>query len=151
MKKPSFKTIQIIYASLIIGVIAFFAFTVDTIPIKNFEYDDHTIFTLIVPIFFIIGVFLSHFLFQKSITKIKPADSLFSKLTQYQTANIMRGAPLEGIGFIAIVATSTTANYYYLIYGLLAILLMLVFFPTKNKFLNLIHLDATDIAKLNDM
>jgi hypothetical protein len=91
----NFKTIKIIYGSLIIGVVVFLLFTVYTIPMRIFEYNDGSEFVFLVPLFFILGVFLSSFLFNRSISKIVKTDSLFQKLTKYQSANIMRGAPLK--------------------------------------------------------
>ena len=133
------------------GVVAFLLFTVFTVPMSIFAYNDGSIFVFIVPLFFVLGVFLSDFLFKKSILKIRNTDSLFQKLTKYQSANIMRGAPLEGAGLMAVVAAFTTSNYYYLIFAVLSIILMLLNFPSKNKFENLVELSFDEKNKLNQI
>jgi len=148
METPNFKIIQFLYSSLIIGVIAFLVFTIVTVPFLYFNYNDKTEFTFLVPLFFIVGVILSRFLFKRSISKIKLTDSLFDKITNYQTANIMRGAPIEAAGLMAVVAYFSTSNYYYLIYALLSILLMFYYFPSKSKFENNIKLTIKEKSKL---
>ena len=147
----NFKIIQIIYGTLIMGVVAFLIFTLFTIPMTVFEYNDGSKFVFLVPIIFIIGVFLSSFLFKRSISKIVKTDSLFQKLTKYQSANIMRGAPLEGAGLMAVVATFTTSNYYYLVFALLAIVLMFINFPSKYKFENIVELSLEEKNRLAKM
>ena len=147
----NFKIIQIIYGSLIMGVVAFLLFTVFTVPMSIFEYNDGSEFVFLIPLFFVLGVFLSGFLFNRSTSKIVKTDSLFQKLTKYQSANIMRGAPLEGTGLMAVVATFTTSNYYYLIFAVLSIILMLLYFPSKNKFENVVELTFDEKARLDKM
>jgi hypothetical protein len=147
----NFKIIKIIYGSLIIGVVVFLLFTVYTIPMRIFEYNDGSEFVFLVPLFFILGVFLSSFLFNRSISKIVKTDNLFQKLTKYQSANIMRGAPLEGAGLMAVVATFTTSNYYYLVFAVLAIVLMLMNFPSKYKFENTVELSLDEKNRFEKM
>ena len=147
----NFKIIQIIYGSLIMGVLAFLLFTVFAVTTSIFEYNDGSIFVFLVPLFFVLGGFLSGFLYNKSISEIVNTDSLFQKLTKYQLANIMRGAPLEGAGLMAVVAFSSTSNYYYLIFAVLSVALMLLNFPSKNKFENLVELSLDEKARLDKM
>ena len=149
--KANFKVIQMVYASLIIGVVAFLVFTVITIPMSVFKYNDHSEFVYLVPAFFVGAVFLSNFLFNRSVLKILKTDSLFQKLTKYQSAIIMKGAPLEGAGLMAVVATFTTSNYYYLVFAIVALFLMLLNFPSKNKFENLVELSFEDKSRLAEM
>jgi len=148
-KTPSFKIIQIIYGSLIFGVIAFFLFTYDSKQKMEFHFDDSLKY--MVPLFFVFIYFLSNFLFKRGISNIRNTDSLFTKLTKYQTANIMRAAPLEGFGFFAIVVAGSYANYYYLLLVGLAILIMLIHFPSKSKFENLLNLTMEEKSKLREM
>lgn len=147
----NFRIIQVIYGTLIMGVVAFLIFTLFTIPMTSTDYYDGSNFAFLVPVFFILSVFLSSFLFNKSVSKIVKTDSLFQKLTKYQSAIIMRGAPLEGTGLMAVVATFTTSNYYYLIFTLLAIILMFIYFPSKYKFENTVELSLDEKNRLTQM
>jgi len=148
---PNFKTIQLIYGSLIFGVIAFLLFTVSSVKQMFFSYLDGSPFVFLVPVFFIAGVFLSPFLFKKSMMNIHKNESLYAKLTKYQGANIMRGAPLEAAGLMAVAAFMLTGNTYYLIFMFAVIFMMIAYFPTKIKFSNSIELSMEDQQKLNQL
>lgn len=147
----NFSIIPMIYGTLILGVLGFLIYALVKVPITNFNYADGTIFMYMSPIFFIVGVLLSNFLFKSQIKKIKPTDFLFSKLTKYQGANIMRGAPLEASGLMATVAFYLTENYYYLILSGTSLFLMFLYFPSKNKFELLVDLNMEEKTKLKKM
>ena len=137
---PTFKIIQIIYGSLIFGVLVAFNFTAD---FSNLVFFNDNSYAYILPIALIAVILLSNFLFKKTIKDIKETDSLFTKITKYQTANIMRGAPLEAFAFFAIFTNTS--------FVVLAILVMLYYFPSKNKFENIITLSTEEKAKLQEM
>jgi len=144
---PNFKIIQFIYASLILGILVALYFTAD---LNNINIDiDISTFKYMLPALFVVVVLLSNFLFKKTMSSIKRTDSLFEKLTKYQSANLMRGAPLEGFSFFAIFSQSNTSNY--LIFIGLAIVVMLINFPSKSKFENLVNLNMEEQARLKDM
>lgn len=141
--QPNFKIIQIIYGSLILGVLVAFNFMSDFSTISfDFSFKDDA-FIYILPIVFIAVIFLSNFLFKKTINGITETDSLFTKITKYQTANIMRGAPLEAFAFFAIFTNTS--------FVVVAILIMLYYFPSKNKFENTVALSIEDKARLREM
>ena len=104
-----------------------------------------------VPLFFIFIYFLSNFLFKRNISNIRSIDTLNAKLTKYQMANIMRAAPLEGFGFFSIVVAGNFSNYYYLMFAGLAILIMLINFPSKAKFENTVDLSMEEKTRLREM
>lgn len=79
------------------------------------------------------------------------SDSFFTKLTKYQFANIMRAAPFEAAGIIAIFSTELKQNLYYYIFAVLSILFMLYHFPTKAKFENVANLSMEDAVKLREI
>ncbi len=149
--KGNFKIIQIIYGSLIIGIVVFMLFAISSNTNTSFSYTDGTIFMYIVPILFFSGFMISPFLYNKTMINIKDSDSLFKKLTKYQSANIMRGAPLEASGLVAVVGFFMTSNDYYLIFAGLAIAVMLYHFPSKNKFETAIDLNMEEKMRLREI
>lgn len=149
--KANFRIIQIVYGTLIGGVILFLLVTISSVSKMHFSYLDESAFQYIVPAFFIAGLFLSPFLYNKTMSKIKESDSLFSKLTIYQGANIMRGAPLEAAGLMGLAGFMITNNMYYLIYMFIALVLMFLYFPTKYKFANAVALSMEEQNKLNEL
>lgn len=147
----NFKVIQIVNGSLIMGVLVFLGVTLNSIGGTIFDYQDGSVFMYLVPGFFVGAVFLSNLLFQKKMAAINSNDTLFQKLTNYQMANIMRGAPLEASGLAAVAGIMLTSNLYYLIFVGLAVLMMAINFPTKLKFENIIDLSLTDLDQLKGM
>ncbi len=147
----NFKVIQIIYASLMLGVIAFLLFTITTIKEHTFNYADGTMFMYLVPLIFIVGIVLSTLLYKKTMASIVKGESIFKKITKYQIANIMRGAPLEAAGLVSVVAILMTSNYYYLLFVGLAIIAMLIHFPSKYRFENAVELSFEEKKDLENM
>lgn len=147
----NFKTIQVIYGSLIFVVIAFLGFIFNSTSDNIFDYSDKTIFMYLVPLSFFIFTFLSNWLFQKSIKNISSRDSFFTKITKYQSSKIMLGAPLEASGLISVAAFYITSNYYYLIFVGFTILIMLYRFPSKNEFSNTVDLSMEEQEKLKNL
>ena len=144
-----FKTIQIIYGALIAGIAVFTIVVFTMVENPNYTLDLEDIFTIVVPIAAIGGVFLSNFLYQSFINKISPSDSLSSKLTQYQTATLVKGACLEGPALLAVVATYITNNITFLLISLLLIVIMYLKFPKKEKFKEEVKLTFEEKSELD--
>ena len=91
------------------------------------------IFKLIVPIFTLVSVMLSHFLFRNQISNANTKAGLYDKLMNYRTAVIVKLAFLEGPAIFSIVGYLLTTNGYFLIPGGLVILIFLVNKPSRNS------------------
>lgn len=149
--KANFRIIQIIYSTLILGVFAFFLYTYSSVKNTCFSFKDGSIFMILVPLSFIIAVVASSFLYKKTIQTIHENNGLYSKLNKYQGAIIMKGAPLEAAGLIAVVGFMMTSNSYYLSIATVVLGLMVVNFPTKNKFSSIVDLSLEEQNRLNDL
>ncbi|MET2985228.1 hypothetical protein [Aureibaculum conchae] len=144
-----FKTIQIIYGALILGITVFTIVVFVMVENPNYALNFEDIFTIIVPIAAVGGVFLSNFLYQSFTNKISPNDSLNSKLTQYQTATLAKGACLEGPALLAVVATYLTNNITFLLIAMLLIVVMYLKFPKKEKFKEEVKLTFEEKSELD--
>lgn len=129
-----FKTIQTIYGALIFGIIVFIIVVFTLAENPNYTIDSKDIFTIVVPIAAIGGILLSNFLYQSSINKISPSDSLSSKLNQYQTATLIKASCLEGPALLAVVASFQSNNITFLGIAMLLVVIMYLKFPKKEKF-----------------
>jgi len=147
----NFKKITIIYGALIAGVSFFLFFAVTLFGISDFNTNDKTIFSYLVPTGLIIAFLLSGFFYKKGVNNIDESDELSLKITKYLTINILRAAPLEAAGILSIAASFMTSNKYYLLFAILAILLMVFYFPTKNRFMQDVNLTFDDKSKLNEL
>lgn len=133
-QNASFKTIQIIYGALIFGIVVFTIVVFTMVEIPNYIIDLKDIYTIVVPITAVGGVFLSNFLYQNFINKISASDLLSSKLAQYQTATLIKGACLEAPALLAVVATFLSNNIVFLFIAMLLVAVMYLKFPKKEKF-----------------
>ncbi len=128
-----FKTIQIIYGAFVLGIILFSIFTYFSIN-PTFSIYTNDIFMVVVPVTALGGIVLSKFLYSSLINKISSNDDLSSKLAQYQSATLIKGACLEGPALLSIMATFITENSLFLLLALMLVGVMYLKFPKKEKF-----------------
>lgn len=150
-QKGIFKTIQIIYGALIGGIAVFTIVVFTLIDNPTYEIDSNDIFTIVVPLFAIGGVFLSNFLYQSFINKIPRTASLNSKLVQYQTATLIKGACLEAPALLAVVATFLSGNIIFLGIALLLVVFMYLKFPKREKFKEEVKLSFEEKSEFDRM
>ncbi len=88
----------------------------------------------------IIAVNISKMIFNKMISKINPEDTDESKFKSYQTAFLVLAAILEAGSLFNIVIFFKTSNLYFLIFGALCLLALILNAPTKEKVYNLLQI-----------
>ena len=145
----AFKVLQIIYGAFIFGIITFSVVVLAILKSTTFVVDLNDMFTMVVPIVALGGMFLNEFLFKKQISNITTSDSLSSKLAKYQSATLIKGACLEGPALLAIVATFLSENLTFLGITALLVLVMYLKFPTKDKFMNEVTLNMNEKSEFN--
>ncbi len=143
-----FKTMQIIYGALIIGVLVFSVVVYLKSDNLHFIFDGESMYGILVPMVAIISLVVNTMIFKSTLNSINPQDALGLKITKYQTANIIRGAILEAPALIGIVVTLNTGNYYFLVFSLFMIAAMIFAFPSKQKFIETMQLSFEEKSKL---
>lgn len=133
-QNTNFKAIQIIYGALMVGIMVFTIVVFTLVDNPSYTINVRDIFTVVVPIAAVCGVFLSNYLYQSAINKISSKDALSSKLNQYQTATIIKGACLEAPALLAVVSTFLSGNITFLFIAMLLVILMYIKFPKKENF-----------------
>ena len=149
--KTSFKTIQIIYTALMLGIFTFAVAVYAFAENHAFATDTSDVFIIILPVIAIGGIHLSNVLYNKLLNKNKSNDTLSSKLAQYQTAIIVKAACLEGPAFLAIAIAYVTSNMIFLAIALLLVLVMYMTFPTKEKFKNAFKLSLEEKSEFDKL
>ena len=150
-QKGNFQTVQIIYGALILGVLVFTIIAFFLIANHTINIDVTNIFTILVPIAAILGVYLSYFIYNSILSKADTNVSLLSKLAKYQSALIIKAACLEGPAFLAIVAAFNSENVSYLLISMLMLLIMFMHFPTKEKFKSELKLNMKEKSDLDKL
>lgn len=151
LKTGAFKTLQIIYGALIIGVVVFLFVVLYLVKNLHFTVDTDDVFTMLVPLMTFSGIVVSMILNKNFLGMILPEDSLQAKLSKYQTASIIRGALLEGPALIGVVATFMSGNYFFLLFSVVLIRVMYFYFPTKQKFTQAAQLSFEEKSKLDTL
>lgn len=130
---PKFKTMQIIHLALLAGMCLFavVVFFLKQSTVVKFNKDD--VFTFIVPVMAIMGVFASSFLFGKALPNAQKQTAVYRKFSMYQTATIMRYAFLEGPALFATIVYFLTGNFLYLLIAIAIIAYFITLRPTKDK------------------
>ena len=137
-----FKSIKIVHIALVVGVV-FFALISVFLQIKGFGTVGHEIdkvLLIVVPIFALIGIFASNFVFKKKLNEIRKKSNLKEKMEEYRSALIIKLALIEGPSFFAVVSFLLTGNYIYLGLTVILIIVFLIYTPNKTKFINELEL-----------
>ena len=144
------KLTRIIFFALIGGLSAFLLLV---FYIVDSRFIFHTpVSDLLMLANFVLGcIFLpGGYLFTKKVfKKIDRNELLMNKLTRYQSGQIIRLATCEGVGLLAIVSLLLTSNLFFLIFLLIALMIMIQYYPTPEKIGKEINLTQTEIDMFN--
>ena len=113
--KNQMRITNTIYYSLVTGLLIFFIVLMVLIQGKHSSTakEVDTIFTIIVPVFGLMMMFISRMIYNQMLAKFDVNVALLQKITNYRTAKIISWAMIEGACFFALVATMLTSNYLY--------------------------------------
>jgi len=146
-----FRTMQIIYGSFMLGILAFSLFAYFSMDNLVYEIDMDDVFTFIVPFLALSGVFISPILYKSTIRKIQSTDTLQTKIATYQSATIIKGAMLEAPALLAVVAAFLANNGVFLIIVALLLIIMYLRFPSQEKFENEVDLSMEEKSKIDKL
>jgi hypothetical protein len=82
--------------------------------------------------------------------KINQNDSLMNRLSKYQTGQLIRLATCEGVGLLSIVSLFLTSNLFFLVFLLIALFIMIQYYPTPDKIGREINLTTNEIEMFNN-
>jgi len=148
--KTFLRTISILHLAMMGGLLVFSAFFLITSEETGSLSFTQEPFELLIPVLLIGGVFGGKFISKMILTKEIQNKTLQQKLAVYQTAHIIRIAPIEGIGFFAAVTYLTTNNLFFLLIAGLALLIMFTLIPTKEKIESAIPMSPEDQVYLRN-
>jgi DMSO reductase anchor subunit len=132
-KRSFLKTLNLIHTILLIGMLLFAGVVYFLDSENNSASEEGSQFLYLVPLMAIVAFFLSQFLFKKIKDQITKSAVLLAKITNLQTAYIVRFALIEAPVLFALIAFMLSGNIIHL---LIAGLLIVYFFslkPTSDK------------------
>jgi len=131
-RNPQFITLQIIHAALCLGPTLFMLVGFSITPNKHSDIQPADSPLLYIAAITAIGmVFISNFLFNKQVAQIDFMAPVQQRFLQYQTACIVRYAPLEGAALFNVVVFILSGSYISLAFGAIVIAFMILNRPTR--------------------
>lgn len=150
--KDFMKSLQIIHGALLFGVVAFCAYVaIDGENRLFFSYTDGKAFLYLAIIIAFIGNLTSKYLYAKMINQIPKKAALSEKAIKYSTAHVYRMAMLEFPALMCVIFTFQSNNSFYFILVGVLVFMMLVIYPTKNKFANDLELSDKEKSMLEKL
>ncbi|MEP0265893.1 hypothetical protein [Dokdonia sp.] len=98
----------------------------------------------IIPLSLIGAIILGKFLTKLILNNNKKPKTLLQKLGLYQTTHLIRIATVEGVGLFAALTYLTTNNLFFLLIAGLAMILLIMMIPSKDKIERAITLTPED-------
>ncbi len=145
-----FSITKLIGAALISGVIFFAMVSFMTQGTYHLEYDPDDMMLPVVFMVLLTGTVASIFLVNKFVVLTEPSN-LTAKLGNYQTRTIIKFAMIEAPAIFAIFQFMTTGSLYYIFMALVALVVMVYLFPSKQKFILEYNLTMDERSEVNKM
>jgi len=144
--KNQMRITNTIYYSLVTGLLIFFIVVIVLIQDKDPSTgkDVDKIFTIIVPVFGLMMMFLSRMIYNQMLSKIDAGNSLLQKISGYRTTKIVAWAMLESACFLALVASMLTSNYLYLAVFIFLFGFFFLMNPSKESLIRDMHLNSDE-------
>ncbi|HSW56392.1 MAG TPA: hypothetical protein VLH59_15000 [Ignavibacteriaceae bacterium] len=144
--KNQIRITNVIYYALVTGLLLFFMVVIvliqDKDPSTGKSIDN--IFTIIVPVFGLMMMFLSRMIYNQMLSKIDAASSLIQKISGYRIAKIVSWAMIEGACFFALVVTMLTSNYLYVAVFVFLFGYFILMKPSKEYLIRDMHLNSDE-------
>ena len=141
-----FKTLNIIYFSLIFGMISFFVvvFVINQNReiVPNNELD--LVFTLVIPLFGLLMMFASRIIYNQLISKNSSNNNLLQKISIYRSSKIIAWALVESACLLSLVAALLTPNYLYLVVFIFLLGYFYLLRPSKESFVKDLRLTSEE-------
>lgn len=141
-----FKTLNIIYFSLIFGLISFFVVVLvinqskNTVP--NSELD--LVFTLVIPLFGLLMMLASRMIYIQLISKNSSNTNLLQKISIYRSSKIIAWALIESACLLSLVAAMLSPNYLYLVVFIFLLGYFYFLKPSKESFVKDLRLTSEE-------
>jgi hypothetical protein len=151
--KEYFKILNLLHTALLgtqllFAVVAFYLHING--PLNNDSTEFSNIFQFVLPVVIVGAVLGSAMLFKAQLKSIKAKPELKDKLNDYRSALLIKYAMLEAPSMFAIVCYLLTANFIFMGFAGLIIVVFLLNRPLPENTANDLELNQTDKMRLLD-
>lgn len=148
--KNIIKTLTVLYYAFIAAPLLF-SFTI-LATIKDYKVFDQTNFETFyyaIPFLAVGLIYIGLAIFKSQVSKIKAESSLSQKLSQFQSATIIKTALMEGPALLCVVASLLSQQLIFIIIAWCIIIFMYIVRPTKEHIINDLSLSPRERTQLN--
>ena len=151
--KEYLKTLSILHLALtvspvIFGLVGFYLISIGSILIDSAVLD--MVFTYIVPVFIVGGVFGSNWIYKNKLNQLKEENDFNLKMSSFRGALILRYALLEGPALFSVVVAMITSNPLFLVFTGIMVGFMFYWKPTKDTVIADLQLSQQEIIILEN-
>lgn len=142
--KAFLKTLYILHYSIMASLAVFSGYAIySSKRLGSLSFTQQSM-EFIIPLLLIGAVILGKFLTKIILNKITASKTLVQKLGTYQTTHLIRIATVEGVGLYAALTYLATNNLFFLVIAALAMILLIMEIPSKDKIERAITLTPED-------
>ncbi|RKD91567.1 hypothetical protein [Mangrovibacterium diazotrophicum] len=153
LNRPTKKSIRIVYSALIMGLVFFscmsFYLVHTTGPLGDFDEEAMEYLLLVANMLPLIAIPTGIFIARKRLSEIE-STATAERLTQFQSAMIIRAATIEASGYFFLVCFALTGIHLLLVEALVMITLQVYFFPNNMRLSRELKLDLRELEKKQD-
>ncbi len=125
--EDKFKTIKMIHFAIITGVSLAYVFASEIHSFSDFELPEFNSSNLVYFVLPLLAIFISNFLYRKSLQNLVIEDSIDQKIAVFQKASLIRWAVIEGVAFLLLFLKPD-----FVVFGVLLIFYLILIRPTND-------------------
>ena len=141
------QTIHLAFCLAIVAMAATSYLTVKNRLYLDADLNQNDIFFPLFPLVGLVSIALGQFLFKKQLSNLQEL-SADDKINKYQVAFLMRTALFELPALLNIVGFLVSANFVFLIVGVVFFMLLVSARPSKQAIIEALNLNYPDTEKL---
>lgn len=150
MNSSKLKAMQTIHLAFCLAIVAMAATSYLTVKDRLYldaDLNQNDIFFPLFPLIGLVSIALGQFLFKKQLSNLQER-SADDKINKYQVAFLMRTALFELPALLNIVGFLVSANFVFLIVGVVFFMLLVSARPSKQAIIEALNLSYPDTEKL---
>ncbi len=148
-----FKTARVIHMALVVGIVLFASVASFSMSGQDMTtgYDSKAnMFYILVGFLGLWGLFGGEYIFKIQLKRAKSQPQLTQKMVQYQSANIIKYALIEGVALFSIVAALMTSSVWFLIFAGFLVLVLASYYPSVEKAIRDLELNNDEKKQVNN-
>ncbi|MEO6488498.1 MAG: hypothetical protein ABIO04_01045 [Ferruginibacter sp.] len=151
MKQSGYKSLQVVYFSLLAGQILFILIAVYLITKNLFTVSKPELENIFMPVLVIVAficIISGNRIYKARVSRLKDVNPIASKFVEYRAVTLLRWALLEAPCLFAIICYLLTSNFLFLVVAALLLFIFVSTAPIKNKVASEMGITSEELDKI---